>query len=153
MRGLGRQEKVSLRKVVISRRSWQAAIFKAKGQPHLEGFTVPKKRKNSSWEDKPITNRGSWCDGPTWHHVILIYSWDTSYTTSIYLLLLAWPRHTHPLLPLSSCINRCFAIKVSDKQKSLCLFRVHMAIQHSSNITRRLFVKTELKVVLWLVSS
>lgn len=47
MRGLGRQENVSLRKVVISRRSWHAAIFKAKGQPHLEGFTVPKKRKNS----------------------------------------------------------------------------------------------------------
>lgn len=41
VRGLGRQEKVSRRKVVISRRSWHAAIFKAKGQPHLEGFTVP----------------------------------------------------------------------------------------------------------------
>jgi hypothetical protein len=42
VRGLGRQEKVSLRKVVISRSSWHAAIFRAKGQPHLEGFTVPK---------------------------------------------------------------------------------------------------------------
>lgn len=47
VRGLGKHEKVSRRKVVISRRSWHAAIFKAKGQPHLEGFTVPVEWKSS----------------------------------------------------------------------------------------------------------
>lgn len=43
-RGLGMYGKVSRRKVVISRRSWQAAIFSAKGQQHLVGFTVPRKK-------------------------------------------------------------------------------------------------------------
>lgn len=45
VRGLGMYGKVSRRKVVISRRSWQAAIFSAKGQQHLVGFTVPRKKK------------------------------------------------------------------------------------------------------------
>lgn len=41
VRGRGRQGKVSLKKVVISKSSWQAAIFKAKGQLHFDGLTVP----------------------------------------------------------------------------------------------------------------
>lgn len=40
VRGRGKQGKVSRRKVVISKSSWQAAIFNAKGQPHFVGFTV-----------------------------------------------------------------------------------------------------------------
>lgn len=40
VRGRGKQGKVSLRKVVISSSSWHAAIFRAKGQPHLVGLTV-----------------------------------------------------------------------------------------------------------------
>lgn len=56
MRGLGRQEKVSRRKVVTSRRSWHAAIFKAKGQPHLEGFTVPTEGK-STFINKPTSKK------------------------------------------------------------------------------------------------
>lgn len=63
MRGLGRHEKVSRRKVVISRRSWQAAIFKAKGQPHLEGFTVPMEGKSSFISKQPIKNSEAQFDG------------------------------------------------------------------------------------------
>lgn len=40
VRGRGKQGKVSRRKVVISSSSWHAAIFSAKGQPHLVGLTV-----------------------------------------------------------------------------------------------------------------
>ncbi len=42
--GLGRQGKVSRRKVVISRSSWQAAIFREKGHPHFVGLTVSVER-------------------------------------------------------------------------------------------------------------
>lgn len=53
VRGRGKQGNVSRRKVVISKSSWQAAIFKAKGQPHFVGFTVSLWRgwirKNTTW--------------------------------------------------------------------------------------------------------
>lgn len=56
VRGLGMYGKVSRRKVVISRRSWQAAIFSAKGQQHLVGFTVPRKKNNSMVSKKIMQN-------------------------------------------------------------------------------------------------
>lgn len=40
VRGRGKQGKVSRRNVVISNNNWQAAIFRAKGQPHFVGLTV-----------------------------------------------------------------------------------------------------------------
>lgn len=46
VRGRGKQGNVSRRKVVISSSSWQAAIFRAKGQPHFVGFTVSDETKN-----------------------------------------------------------------------------------------------------------
>lgn len=51
VRGRGKQGKVSRRKVVISNNSWQAAIFRAKGQPHFVGLTV-----SLGW----IKNKAGW---------------------------------------------------------------------------------------------